>query len=116
MYAVDACIPFQLIAALKSHGANVISAAGRPAMPDEEVLSVAVAGDRVLITSDKDFGDLVFRGGHTALGIVLIRLDLVSTVVVDHTAQRIVSLENGGRGFFVVLERNSIRVRPMPTP
>ncbi len=29
-------------------------------MPDDKVLSSTVARDRVLITSDKDFGELVF--------------------------------------------------------
>ncbi len=46
-------------------------------MPDDEVLKGAVARDRVLITTDKDFGDLVFRDRHAALGVVLIRFALV---------------------------------------
>jgi predicted nuclease of predicted toxin-antitoxin system len=32
-------------------------------MPDNDVLRGAAVRDRVLITSDKDFGDLVFRDG-----------------------------------------------------
>lgn len=113
-FAIDACVPNQLAEALKAYGADVVSAAGRPAMPDDEVLSGALARDRVLITSDKDFGDLVFRDGHAAVGVVLIRFDLVSDAIVDATAQRILALQNYGRGWFTVLEPKQERARPMP--
>lgn len=70
--------------------------------------------DRVLITSDKDFGDLVFRDGRGAVGIVLIRYDVVSQALADETARRIMSLPQHGRGLFAVLERGGERTRPMP--
>lgn len=113
-FAIDACVPVQLANALAALGADVVSAAGRPGMPDEEVLSGALAHDRVLITSDKDFGDLVFRDGRAAVGIVLIRFDIVSAPLADETARRITSLPQQGRGLFAVLERSGERTRPMP--
>jgi predicted nuclease of predicted toxin-antitoxin system len=113
-FAIDACVPGQLAEALTALGADVVSAAGRPAMPDEEVLSGALARDRVLITTDKDFGELVFRDGRAAVGVVLIRFDLVSDEIVQATAQRILALQDQGRGWFAVLEAKMERVRPMP--
>jgi predicted nuclease of predicted toxin-antitoxin system len=113
-FSIDACVPEQLAVALRALGADVTSAAGRPAMPDDEVLSGSVARNRVLITSDKDFGDLVFRDGKSALGVVLIRFDIVTVVLAVETAKRILALDNGGRNFFAVLERTSVRVRRMP--
>jgi hypothetical protein len=83
-------------------------------MPDDEILSGAVTRDRVLITSDKDFGELVFRDGKSAVGVVLIRFDIVGNELADETAKRIVALDDGGRGVFAVLERATVRVRPMP--
>jgi predicted nuclease of predicted toxin-antitoxin system len=114
-FAVDACVPAQLATALVKLGADVASATGRPAMPDYEVLSGAVARDRVLITSDKDFGDLVFRDGESAVGVILIRFDIISEGLAHETAQRILALEDGARGMFVVLERASVRIRRTPT-
>lgn len=70
--------------------------------------------DRVLFTSEKDFGDLVFRDGKSSVGVVLIRFDIVTSVLADETARRILALENEGRGLFAVLERTLIRVRRMP--
>ena len=113
-FAIDACVPEQLAVALRALGADVTSAAGRPAMPDDEVLSGSASRDRVLITSDKDFGDLVFRDGKSSVGVVLIRFDIVSLALADETAGRIVSLNNAGRGIFAVLERGAIRIRQMP--
>ncbi|HYD87696.1 MAG TPA: DUF5615 family PIN-like protein [Vitreimonas sp.] len=113
-FGVDACVPGQLAEALAGLGADVVSAAGRPAMPDEDVLRGAVARDRVLITTDKDFGELVFRDRRAAVGVVLIRFDLVSDAIVQATARRIVALQDHGRGWFVVLEPKQERARPMP--
>lgn len=112
-FAIDACVPFQLAEALRSLGADVTLAAGRPAMPDDEVLSSAVGRERVLITADKDFGDLVFRKGKSAVGVVLIRFDITSAALAEETAKRIVALDAGGRGIFAVLERTTIRMRRM---
>ena len=113
-FAIDACVPEQLAEALRALGADVVTGAGRPAMPDNEVLSGAVARDRVLITSDKDFGDLVFRDGKAAVGVVLIRFDLVSEALTAETAQRIAALANAGRDAFTVLDREGERSRAMP--
>lgn len=112
-FATDACVPAQLGEALRALGADVVSAAGRPAMPDVEVLSGAVARDRILITTDKDFGDLVFRDGRAAVGVVLIRFEIVSETLAASTAKRIAALPNDGRGLFVVLERDGQRSRKM---
>lgn len=113
-FAVDACVPTQLAEALGGLGADVVSAAGRPAMPDEEVLSGSVALDRVVITNDKDFGELVFRDGRAAVGVVLIRFDIVSEEMARATADRIVALPDGGRAIFAVLDRDAQRIRSMP--
>ena len=113
-FAIDACVPAQLAVALRKLGADVTLASGRPAMPDDEILSGSVSRDRVLITSDKDFGELVFRDGKAAVGVVLIRFDIVTAALADETATRILALENAGRDVFAVLERTSVRVRPMP--
>lgn len=42
---------------------------------DEIVLEKAVAEGRVLITNDKDFGEMVFRDRRAHRGIVLLRLE-----------------------------------------
>jgi len=41
---------------------------------DGEVLRAAVVEDRILITNDKDFGEMIFREGREHRGVVLLRL------------------------------------------
>ena len=45
-----------------------------PGLDDREVLSLAVEDDRILITADKDFGEMVFRESRLHKGIILLGL------------------------------------------
>ena len=50
-----------------------------PGDPDDKVLARALAERRVLVTFDKDFGEMVFRRGRTAsCGVILLRPRLQS--------------------------------------
>jgi len=70
----DESVEGEIVARLRSEGHDVayipeISAGIR----DDEVLARASAEDRVLLTEDRDFGDLAFFYGNRSLGIVLLR-------------------------------------------
>ena len=60
---------------LAARGHDVISAfhALRGAA-DEVLLARAVAENRILITNDRDFGELIFRGGRAHQGVIFLRL------------------------------------------
>ena len=45
-----------------------------PGIDDERVMERANRGCALLMTTDKDFGEMVFRQGKVARGVVLIRL------------------------------------------
>src|SRR3989338_26821 len=44
-----------------------------PEVDDEIVLSFANKGNRILITADKDFGELIFKMGKSSAGVILFR-------------------------------------------
>ena len=80
------------------------------------MLSEADRTQAVLLTEDKDFGELVYRRGASHHGVVLIRLaglsravraDLVSEAFKAHAAECV--------GAFTVITASGIRIRP-PTP
>jgi predicted nuclease of predicted toxin-antitoxin system len=48
-------------------------------LPDEDVLALAHHEQRILITNDKDFGELVVREHHPHAGVILFRFPLDST-------------------------------------
>ena len=45
-----------------------------PGLPDPEVLAIASTEGRILITADKDFGELVVRRRQASQGVLLLRL------------------------------------------
>lgn len=79
---------------------------------DDEVLQIANDEKRILLTQDKDFGEMVFRMQKVHLGIILIRLGFaVSTEKAKLINQ--VFLDYGERllNTFTVIQPNAIRIR-----
>ena len=79
---------------------------------DEKVLQIANEEDRILITQDKDFGEMVFRLRKVHLGIILIRLG-ISTSAEKATLVNYALLEYGEKlmNAFTVIQPNAIRIR-----
>ena len=44
-------------------------------MPDDGIILFAFENNAVIITMDKDFGELVFKNGYEHRGVLLLRLD-----------------------------------------
>ena len=70
-------LPGPVVTALRERGHDVIwIKESMPGAEDTEVLDLAQAEQRVVVTSDTDFGELAFRSRLPAqCGVVLIRLD-----------------------------------------
>jgi predicted nuclease of predicted toxin-antitoxin system len=75
-WLADECIAAALVAWLRGAGHDVFyvgeAAAG---ISDAEVILLAMNENRLLLTDDKDFGDLIFRGRSSVSGAVLMRID-----------------------------------------
>ena len=64
-----------LVAFLRSAGHDVVYIAEVAArLSDADVIALAVREGRLLLTEDKDFGDLVFRRERIVRGVVLLRI------------------------------------------
>src|SRR3989344_4640842 len=60
---------------LRSLGYDVISAIEVAlSRPDTDILSISNRENRIILTSDKDFGELVFKEGLAHSGVILLRL------------------------------------------
>jgi predicted nuclease of predicted toxin-antitoxin system len=84
-----------------------------PGISDERVLAVANDKNALVLTVDKDFGELVYRLRRISADVLLMRLaglspagkaDLVSSVVRDHGGKL--------RHTFTVITPGMVRVRP----
>ncbi|MBW1822202.1 MAG: DUF5615 family PIN-like protein [Deltaproteobacteria bacterium] len=72
-FFADECCDAGIIASLRKEEYDVIYALEEePGLQDDEILKRAYVERRILLTEDKDFGELVFRLRKPAAGIVLI--------------------------------------------
>jgi predicted nuclease of predicted toxin-antitoxin system len=74
-FLVDECAGPNVAAWLVSLGHDVYSVFEEsPGMSDDDVLSKAAFEERILITIDKDFGEMIFRERREHKGVILLRL------------------------------------------
>ena len=99
---------------LRQEGHDVVYVAElSPGVPDEGVLQEANARSAVLLTADKDFGELVFRQGLVHSGVILVRLAGLANatkaaIVAEVCRERAAELI----GAFSVVSPSHIRIRP----
>ena len=86
-----------------------------PGADDDRVLSHANQHQALLITADKDFGELVFRQGRFNTGIVLLRLAGVSQIRKAEIVSAVLAVHgNEMRAAFSVITNEILRIRPNP--
>lgn len=86
-----------------------------PGSPDTAVLARALSENRLLITFDKDFGELVFkRGAKASHGIVLFRIPQPSAIVVAEKVANTLRSRDDWAGHFSVVEEFAVRMRKLP--
>jgi len=75
-FLVDECAGPAVATWLREHNHDVYSVYdGARGADDNEVIQIALDQERILITSDKDFGEKVFRDNCPHVGIILMRLE-----------------------------------------
>ncbi len=86
-----------------------------PGSSDSTVLARAHAENRLLISFDKDFGELVFkRGAEASHGIVLFRIAQPSAAAVAAREAAVLASRDDWIGQFSVVEEFGIRMRALP--
>jgi predicted nuclease of predicted toxin-antitoxin system len=74
-WLADECVSARLVARLRESGADVLYVTEfAPGTHDREIVGRASSGDRLLLTDDKDFGELIVRQRLPVPGIVLMRI------------------------------------------
>lgn len=99
---------------LQAEGFDAVSVVDiMPQADDIEILRYAFAENRLVITNDKDFGDLIFRNQEPHQGIVLLRLQDESGVNrISVIARVIAQYADYLPGRFTVATEKNIRFRP----
>jgi predicted nuclease of predicted toxin-antitoxin system len=114
-FLADENFPFPALTALRDRGYDVTSVAeGYAVSSDEAVAAICDGEDRVLLTFDKDFGELVFRRGlSSGSSVVLLRIMPEPRLVAD-IIQSLIETGILSGGVFCVVTRDRVRVRHRP--
>lgn len=114
-FLADENIPALTVRLLSQHGIEIVELTkfGK-GLEDENVLELAFAQDRVLITFDKDFGELAYRYGVSSKGVILLRFVPRSPEDVAEVILNLVSREIELQDSFTVVERHRIRNMSYP--
>jgi predicted nuclease of predicted toxin-antitoxin system len=82
---------------------------------DQQVLARAQQEKRILITFDKDFGELAFRSKLSSEGgIILFRITALSSKHIAQVAVQALASRTDWAGHFSVVEDQRIRMTPLP--
>lgn len=113
----DESVDHPIVDRLRADGHVVVAVAEMaPGIDDDMVLDRANDIGAVLVTADRDFGELVFRQGLVARGVILLRLAgmspqakaaVVAAAVTEHAREL--------DGSFTVLSPGHVRIRRAPT-
>jgi predicted nuclease of predicted toxin-antitoxin system len=108
--------PGEAVEASRLHGHDVTWVrTDAPGSSDPQVLEWARTDNRILITFDKDFGELAFRSRLPASsGIILFRISAPSSAHVARVATAALDSRADWAGHFAVVEDARIRMTPLP--
>lgn len=114
-FLADECCDTGLVESLRKDGHDVsYILESKAGVTDDEVLQDAYKEERILLTEDKDFGELVYRLKKPSQGIILIRIDVSKRHMkwprlknlIEHYGTRL-------QGNFVVIDSQKFRFRPL---
>jgi predicted nuclease of predicted toxin-antitoxin system len=109
-------VPGPVVAGLRSAGHDVLWVKEAMAgAKDHEVLARGQAEARLVVTFDKDFGELAVRSGLPAeSGVILFRLGGPSPDVDNARAVTTLTSRDDWAGHFAVVTDDRVRLRPLP--
>ena len=114
-FLVDENLPLPVVEALRRQGHDAAWVrTDAPGSADEQAPARATTEGHVLVTADKDFGDLVFGAGlGVGSGVILLRL---RGSLEARTAALVAAAEarDDWTGVFAVVTDGGVRARPLP--
>ena len=115
-FLADESCDFRIVRALREADHDVIAICEfAKRMDDSEVIDLSMREDRVLITEDKDFGQLVHAHGHTTCGVILIRYPALLRQSLSREVLKLVEQwKERLQKSFVVIEPGRARVTRLP--
>ena len=117
-FLADESCDFGVVRALRNAGHDVLAVAeAAPRADDSAVLAMAAQDQRILLTEDKDFGQLVHADERMIAGVVLIRYPAEARAKLPSAVLQLISLPDIElQRRFVVLLPGVVRIGAMSRP
>ena len=117
-FLADENVEKAVVDILQSLGFDVLYAREKlKGVPDDELIDIANQEGRILITNDKDFGELVYLQKKIAEGILLMRFRSEKSDVKARFIESLIQSSSADlSGNFVVASEAGIRVRSLCKP
>ena len=115
-FLADESCDFAIVRALRENGYDVLAVSEiTPRANDSQVIKFAVRENRILLTEDKDFGQLVFAYRQKAMGVIFLRFPTLARGQITKDVVRLVK-QQGEKliGSFVVVQPGRIRIGRNP--
>lgn len=113
-FLIDESVELKVADFLKDldHNVAVISKDYPNALADQEVLNIAKSKQRILITNDRDFGELIFKKKLPHAGVIYFKLGLAATAEEKIKWLKIILTSyKDSLTQFIVVRKNGIKVR-----
>lgn len=109
--------PLASVRRLRELGYDIVAVIeDSPGIEDPQVLARAAREARIVLTFDRNYGELIYRLGLPApLGVIYFRFDpLTPEEPVEHMLRLLTASDLSLEGKFTVAERGQVRQRPLP--
>jgi len=116
-FLADENCDFAVVRALRAAGHDVLAVSDlSPRADDPDIIELAVGHQRILLTEDKGFGQLVFAHGQRPHGVLFLRFPTAARHQIAEDVVRLVEREGDMLSeCFTVVQPGKIRItRPRP--
>jgi len=113
IFVCDESVDNAIVDRLRADGHDVdYVAESAPSLNDDDVIDLANSQNALLVTEDKDFGELVYRLRRVHGGVILVRLSGLSTALKADIVAGVVT-DRGGElpNAFTVISPGLVRIR-----
>lgn len=116
-FLADESCDFAIVRAMRIAGYDVTAIAETtPGASDQVVIALAGAAQRVLLTEDTDFGELVYAHAHAFSGVILLRFPARARAqLAAQVLQFLERAQDDLRTAFVVLQPGRARIGRSPS-
>ncbi len=110
-FLLDENVDIRVATFLEDRGHDVTAVARdyQRSLPDAEVLALAVREERIVITQDRDFGELVYRQQHAHAGVIYLRVQPPDIQLILGRLEALLQQPEERFSRFLVVTRTRIR-------